>query len=346
MSYKLLVISILFSQYLFSQSSYKRIGLVNPTVKNLKKLDYIISTELIDIDSVNVIGVFHESQIEEIDLSQKFIDSLHLSGYRIEILKGSISQENIFSNNDYTKQFEAYFKQSDAMLFFGGPDIPPVVYGEKMNLTTSTYPFERVWEISFLCHLIENDSFNGFLKDRKDYVVLGICLGMQEMNVSNGGTLYQDIPSEIYGLHNIESILEMPIDEQHRNYLGKIYPKFNDSAGIVFHEIYFDSNSYLNQFIFKNPNVASIHHQSIHKLGKDFKISALSIDGKIIEAIESTLYKNVYGVQFHPEISELYDPNITFVTPNNFNFKLNENSLNFHKLFWANFSERLKNQKL
>ena len=346
MSYKLLVISILFSQYLFSQTSYKRIGLVNPTVKNLKKLDYLISTELIDVDSVNVIGIFHESQIEEIDLSEKFIDSLHLSGYRIEILKGSISQENIFSNNDYTKQFEAYFKQSDAMLFFGGPDIPPVVYGEKMNLTTSTYPFERVWEISFLYHMIENDSFNGFLKDRKDYVVLGICLGMQEMNVSNAGTLNQDIPSEIYGLKDIESVLEMPIDNQHRNYLGKIDPKFKDSAGIVFHKISVDSNSYLNQLIYQNPDVASIHHQSIHKLGKDFKISALSIDGKIIEAIESTLYKNIYGVQFHPEIAELYDPNITFVTPNNFNFKLNESSLKFHKLFWANFSERLKNQKL
>ena len=161
---------------------------------------------------------------------------------------------------------------------------------------------------------------------------------MQEMNVSNGGTLKQDIPMEIYKKNNYESIVKMPINQQHRNYLSKIDDKWKGSTGIVFHTIKpfkLDSDF--------SPSVASIHHQCLDSLGSGFKVVYLSEDEKVVEGIQHINYKNVYGVQFHPEISDLYQ-NKTFKIPGNLDFKLDDQSLDFHKQFWTNFSERLNNQ--
>lgn len=336
----ILVTSILLSSITsFSQSSCKRIGLVYPTVKNLDKLDYLVSSELIIVGCVEVLGIFHASQIQEIQETKDSIDNYPNLNLSLRIIEGEVGFKELFQKNIFSSDFNSIFKETDAMLFFGGPDIPPSVYGKEVFLTTHTYPKERTWEISFLNYLIggkENES--PLLSTRNDYLVLGICLGMQEMNVSNGGTLKQDIPMEIYKKNNYESIVKMPINQQHRNYLSKLDDKWKDSTGIVFHTV--KSLDLGSNF---SPSVASIHHQCVDSLGPDFKVVYFSEDEKVVEGIEHINYKNVYGVQFHPEISDLYQ-NKSFKTPGNLDFKLDVQSLDFHKQFWADFSIRLNNQ--
>ena len=336
----ILFTSLLLSSIIsFSQSNCKRIGFVYPTVKNLDKLDYLVSSDLIKVGCVEVLGVFHASQIEEIQETKESIDNYPNLNLSLKIIEGEVDFSQLFHKNTFSSDFNLIFKETDAMLFFGGPDIPPSVYGKEVFLTTHTYPKERTWEISFLNYLIggkENKS--PLLSTRNDYLVLGICLGMQEMNVSNGGTLKQDIPMEIYKKTNYESIVEMPINQQHRNYLSKINDKWKDSTGIVFHTV--KPLKISSNFL---PSVASIHHQCVDSLGSDFKVTYLSNDELVVEGIEHINYKNVYGVQFHPEIADLYQ-NKTFKTPGDLNYKLDEQSLNFHKQFWTNFSERLNNQ--
>jgi putative glutamine amidotransferase len=95
-----------------------------------------------------------------------------------------------------------------------------------------------------------------------------------------------------------------------------------------------------------DPLVCSNHHQAVDKLGKDMQVSAFSTDGKIVEAINHAKFKNVIGVQFHPEVPTLYQPDgPEYVFSPNDTTKFREydrlmksNSLEFHLKFWEYFS--------
>ena len=113
--------------------------------------------------------------------------------------------------------------------------------------------------------------------------LLGICAGMQSMNVAMGGTLIQDIETEINT--NIE----------HRQ--GK-----RTLTEIAHYIDVIDKNS----FLFKATEeehfgITSNHHQAIKKLGDGFKITALSSEDKIVEAIEFEGDSFCVGIQWHPE---------------------------------------------
>ena len=104
---------------------------------------------------------------------------------------------------------------------------------------------------------------------------------------------------------------------------------------------------YLNMI---QPFIFSNHKQSPKDLGKGFNIAATSMDKKVIEAISHNKYKNVLGLQFHPEVCELYqindkkykiNPNDTSLISYN-EFLQNNNSLQFHKDYWKYFSELFK----
>lgn len=113
--------------------------------------------------------------------------------------------------------------------------------------------------------------------------VLGICFGMQVINVFRGGTLIQDIQAQI------------PNCVRHQQ--GK--PLARNS-----HSIDIEPESLLSSLCEeKNVAVNSHHHQAIGKLGKDLKATAWAKDG-IVECIEDTQNENfVMGVQWHPELS-------------------------------------------
>jgi putative glutamine amidotransferase len=97
------------------------------------------------------------------------------------------------------------------------------------------------------------------------------------------------------------------------------------------------------------PFVLSSHHQAVNELGQGIEVTALSTDGKIIEAIEHQTYPNVLGVQFHPEYHTLWDKDLkSRLGPDDEEIScwqvLEENppSFKFHKKLWSWFIEKLK----
>lgn len=174
-----------------------------------------------------------------------------------------------------------YVEALDGLILQGGADVSPISYG-----ATALRP---EWEGDRVRDLYETEFIWEFLIQGKP--VLGICRGCQLINVALGGTLYQDIATQL--------------PEAARHVDRGLYDRLE-------HDIAFASGGWL-QHLYGNPaqvRVNSIHHQSIHKLGSDLVIEAVAADG-VVEAIRKKGEGFLVGVQWHPEFhsagSELLD---------------------------------------
>ena len=321
-----------------------RIAMINPSPGSLKNALNLIEKGHLHADSIVIVGLLHKTQNATLEATRKFLETEKCSNVEIYVIKGDISLNELFVENACTKEFKDILDKTDALIRFGGDDIVPSIYGEETFLTTEIVHRGHNWEISFLYHLLggfQDSGFRPFLEEKPDYPILGICLGMQEMNVAAGGSLYQDIPFQIYGHTTFESILRSDAQDIHKNYWEKTDNE-NEYSYIHFHPIKIEKGSFLDyKSIVRNPMVASVHHQSAKKIGKNFKVVATSMDGKVVEALQHTRYKNVYGIQFHTDFSILYDENRTFKTSPTETIEVNKDTKLFHRLFWKNFSGRL-----
>ncbi|MBC2857350.1 gamma-glutamyl-gamma-aminobutyrate hydrolase family protein [Cetobacterium sp. 2A] len=166
-----------------------------------------------------------------------------------------------------------YVMKLDGIIFSGGEDISPLLYNENPNLKLGKIDTKRdVFELKLLAAALE-----------KNIPILGICRGCQILNVGLGGSLYQDIDSQVENVFN------------------------HHPTGILGEEIYHTVNikqdSFLKTIFTENTiGVNSFHHQSVKTLAPSLKISATSDDG-IIEAYESNDMnsKFIVGIQWHPE---------------------------------------------
>ena len=152
----------------------------------------------------------------------------------------------------------------DMLLLPGGVDVEPSRYGETNRMNICKVNVRRdAWEFALLDEVV-----------RRRLPVLGICRGCQLLNVKFGGTLWQDVPSELTGA------------KQHR-IPGE-------------HAIAVVEGSCMSRLVgASNCSVNSRHHQAVKRLADGFKVVATSGDG-VVEAIEGVDYPAV-GVQFHPE---------------------------------------------
>ena len=142
----------------------------------------------------------------------------------------------------------------------GGKDLAPSVYGETLLYQSDAEEAERIeFEFSLLHEII-----------RLERPVLGICYGMQVLNVFFGGTLYQDISAQV------------PASFDHRT--GR-------------HMIELGGNPFLERGTLQ---VNSSHHQAVKDLGKGLRPFAFAADG-IIEAVYREGHIFSVGVQWHPE---------------------------------------------
>ncbi|MGV8963864.1 MAG: gamma-glutamyl-gamma-aminobutyrate hydrolase family protein [Candidatus Saccharimonadaceae bacterium] len=344
---KLILLALLifpFSIIVGQSTNITRLGIVNPTPGNISNTLNLVEKQFIKADSLVIVGIYHESQAFSIAATDKFIKEKGYSHITIEQIKGELTIQNLFETNNCTVQFQKLFENTDALIFFGGDDIPPSIYNEETFLTTELIDGGKNWELSFLHHLIggSQSKMQPLLASKPNYTILGICLGMQEMNVSSGGSLYQDIPFQVYRKTTFESLLQLDAANIHKNYNNRINNE-NDYSFIHFHPILITPKSFLDvQGVNANPVVASVHHQSAKAVGKGFKVIATSMDGKVVEAMQHSVFKNVYGIQFHTEFSSLYDNEREFVVSPTETVVLSEHTRTFLKQFWLNFSNRLK----
>jgi putative glutamine amidotransferase len=179
----------------------------------------------------------------------------------------------------------------DGVVFTGGFDVNPELYGENDEYIEGL--------VGTLEGLKDEDGglFSKIIKERDDqeiYLldkilknnqmpVLGICRGVQMINVSLGGSLYQDIFKQ-----RNETTINHSDSEKWDDYVHKV--------NII-------DGTFLSDILGKEEiDVNSLHHQAIKNLGDDLIVSAMSPDG-IIEAVEfKDKSRFVLGVQWHPEM--------------------------------------------
>jgi putative glutamine amidotransferase len=337
-------------------SHEKHILLMYPTVNNVRTFKYLVNNKIFNLpQEYKVIGVFHSLEKYDFSKTEEFISKEGIANISLVKIDAQLTPENIYKQNEGSDIFKKLFDNSNGAIFFGGPDIPPICYGENTSLlTTITDPFRHYMEISFLFHLIggnQDTTCVPFLKSRPDYPILGICLGMQSINVATGGTLYQDIPSELYNQKSVEEVLCSSQNQQHRNYQSD-YSLDSNVTYYYYHQIAIEKNSPLSKYISGDtihPYVWSSHHQSINKLGKGLRISAKSMDGKIVESVVHSKYPNILGVQFHPEKKELYNSNdkIRIVPLESAKFSYldlynGDKGENFQRSIWREFAAKFK----
>lgn len=187
----------------------------------------------------------------------------------------SIDEKKIYLNRDYVQailrlgfipliispemveeKIDVIVENTSGLIISGGGDINPKFYGEENKACKNLVPDDRVKaEIKLL---------KAFIQTEKP--VLGICYGMQLMNVFLGGTLLQDIKTEIdhkKGNHEIEVFKPFPIEK-----------------GIYM--------------------VNSSHHQAVKDVGRELEIFCISKDG-VIEGVYHKKHPFFVGVQWHPE---------------------------------------------
>jgi len=159
----------------------------------------------------------------------------------------------------------------DALILAGGADIDPATYGaERHPQTLDTVPERDVFEVALTRAAID-----------RDMPVLGICRGMQLINVALGGTLRQHLPED-FG------------HEQHRRVLGSF-----DGAD---HDVVLIDGSLAASAAgeVEHPT-KSHHHQGVDRLGEGLVVSGSSAFDPLPEAIELPDRRFVLGVQWHPE---------------------------------------------
>ena len=167
----------------------------------------------------------------------------------------------------------------DGFLFTGGQDVDPAVYCEEK------LPF--CGEVNEQRDKIELLLFEEII--RMDKPVLGICRGLQFFNAVLGGTLYQDIPSQLLSDITI-------CHEQHKPY------------ELPCHDLKVAAKTPLEKITGKKTlQVNSLHHQGIKELAPGLRAAAFSQDG-LIEAAYMPDQTFVLAVQWHPELCFCQDP--------------------------------------
>jgi putative glutamine amidotransferase len=166
----------------------------------------------------------------------------------------------------------------DGLLLTGGGDLAPSKYGEAPHPTVeAAEPGRDDFELGLVA-----------LARQRRLPILAICRGVQVLNVAYGGTLVQDIPSQVPGA--LSHKLEVPPHQ----------------AFELAHEIWIDKDTMLSRLMRErlsdadSCDVNSRHHQAIRQLAPGLIVSATAPDG-VIEAVEDPAAPFCLGVQWHPE---------------------------------------------
>ena len=173
---------------------------------------------------------------------------------------------------DATRDPDPVLDLLDGLILAGGIDVDPATYGADAHPATDAPNEERdAFELALARRALE-----------RDLPLLGICRGMQVMNVAAGGTLHQHLP-DVVG------------NELHRRALGV----FED------HDVRLDDGSLAARAAGETEHPSkSHHHQAVDALGEGFVVTGRSAADELPEAIEHPARRYALGVQWHPEADE------------------------------------------
>ncbi len=164
---------------------------------------------------------------------------------------------------------EQLLENLDGLILTGGADLSPFLYGENPLYETNEGPKKRD----------DMDTALYYAARAKGMPILGVCRGMQLINVLEGGTLWQDLGKQV------------PEASPHAK------PEHPDG---ISHYAYTQPDSFIRETLGEKFVVNSLHHQAVKNLAPTLVATALSADG-IIEALEGTQGALLLGTQFHIE---------------------------------------------
>ena len=186
-----------------------------------------------------------------------------------------IEDENVIILDAYTiKNTDSILALADGIILTGGEDINPLQYNDTIN-------FAVCGDINYERDTLERKLFDFAFKNKLP--LIGVCRGMQMMNVASGGTLYGDIPTEIgttvVHRNNGEVMHEIALSCENIKYINLIFPLLKDT------------------FL-----VNSWHHQGLKDISQNLNVIARSYDG-LPEAVvmNDSVHPFMIAVQFHPE---------------------------------------------
>lgn len=165
----------------------------------------------------------------------------------------------------------------DGLIVTGGGDINPTLYDEEPHPSLgAVYPGSDEYEKELITE---------FLKLDKPF--MGMCRGLQMLNITLGGTNYQDLEAEFEG--KLYQHLQLAM-RTHRT-----------------HSVELEEDSRLYDIMgVKKFHVNSFHHQGVRKVSDKLRVAARAADG-LVEALESDNHQFVLGIQWHPEEFALQD---------------------------------------
>jgi putative glutamine amidotransferase len=179
---------------------------------------------------------------------------------------------------DSTMSVEDALEGLDGLMLTGGDDVAPSRYGESAHATiVEAEPGRDEFELGIVA-----------AARARQLPIFAICRGIQVLNVACGGTLVQDIPSQVRGA--LPHSLKVPPNEPYS----------------LAHEVWLDKDTVLSKLMCERLSdadacdVNSRHHQAVKDVARGFKVSATAPDG-VIEAIEDPSAPFCLGVQWHPE---------------------------------------------
>lgn len=209
-----------------------------------------------------IVGVMPlwDNEKENIRMLPAYMDSISSAG----------GMPVIFPFTEDKQDLEQLAELCDGFLFPGGPDVAPDLYHETaMEGLVSVCPKRDKLECMAFQTVLESDK-----------PVLGICRGIQLINVCLGGSLYQDIPTQ----HPSETLH----DQQ---------PPYDRPV----HDVSITGDSPLHRcYGADSVSVNSMHHQAISRLAPSLQAMAFSPDG-LIEAVYMPERRFLWAVQWHPE---------------------------------------------
>ncbi len=163
------------------------------------------------------------------------------------------------------------YERLDGLFLAGGGDMNPEAYCQTLYTKTEG--------LDLLRDQAELTLARWALEDHKP--LLGVCRGVQALNVASGGTLIQDVSDMVP-----HAIRHQYFPEKPRNYVA--------------HDVATVEGTRLSAILGSSAHVNSFHHQAVENVGSGFRVSAYAPDG-VIEAIEHVNGTFAVGVQWHPE---------------------------------------------